>query len=148
MISEYHKIGAWWVAAQIIILTAIALAPGAHAQWKSPAMGLVIIAVAVFLAAMLTLGRSLSPFPVPVARGGLVTGGIFRVVRHPIYSAVVLATAALAQLTHSLPRALLTLVLFLFFNSKALYEERLLSDRYPSYKGYASKTKRFIPWVY
>ena len=133
---------------QIILLLAIAFAPGSTFQWRSPASLELLAAAVIFFSAVLAMGNSLSPFPAPATRGTLITAGIFRFVRHPIYTAVMIGALAFAQGTHSPARFVLTLVLIAFFTAKAGHEERLLKTRYPAYEHYAVATKRFIPWVY
>lgn len=94
------------------------------------------------------MGNSLSPFPAPADRGSLVTGGIFSLVRHPIYSSIVLGAAGLSLMTHSPWRAALTVAMVAFFDAKSRAEERMLRERYPGYAAYAERVKRFVPWIY
>ena len=137
-----------WVLAQGLLFLAIILAPGARVQWQFTGIAMLVVAVAVLVAAARTLGRALSPFPTPIVAGTLRTDGVFAFVRHPIYAAALLAAAAFALLTHSVPRAVLTVGLLAFFSAKAAHEERLLAQRYPAYDAYARNTKKFIPWIY
>jgi protein-S-isoprenylcysteine O-methyltransferase Ste14 len=107
------------------------------------ALGLVLLAVAVA-----SLGAALTVLPKPRDRGGLVQSGIYRVVRHPIYGAILLIAVgwSLAESPLSLlPTALLAIV----FDLKARLEESWLEQRYPTYAGYRARTPhRFVPGLY
>ena len=94
-----------------------------------------------------TLGRSLTPFPKPTA-AGLVTGGPFAVVRHPMYAgglAVFLGFSLLA----SVAALALTVALAFLWAGKLRFEERLLVAVYGDYPAYRERvTRRLIPYVY
>lgn len=139
-----------FVLAQVALFVAIAIVPSSD-DWATTRWVLVISAVltvgglALVLAAALRLGHSLTATPVPIDRGALTTSGLYRYVRHPIYSgalAIVLGVALRSGNRVSVPLALLTIV---FFDAKARWEERLLSERYPGYADYAALTPRFVP---
>jgi len=139
-----------FVLAQVALFVAIAVVPISD-DWATPGWVLVISAMltlgglALVLAAALRLGHSLTPTPVPNDRGALTTGGLYRLVRHPIYSgalAIVLGVALRSGNLVSIPIALLAIV---FFDAKARWEERLLSEHYHGYADYAARTPRFVP---
>lgn len=139
-----------FVLAQVAVFVAIAIVPGSD-DWPTPAWVLVISAVltlggfGLVLAASLRLGHSLTPTPVPTDRGALTTGGLYRFVRHPIYTgalAIVLGVALRSGNRLSIPIALVAIV---FFDAKARWEERLLTARYAGYAEYAARTPRFVP---
>ena len=101
--------------------------------------GLVLV-----VASALNLGRSLTPLPAPKAAAHLKTDGLFRLVRHPIYSGVMLWAIGFAVSSGGLRHLLLTVLLCLFFNAKARHEEKLLRQKFPNYDAYAARTPRFI----
>jgi protein-S-isoprenylcysteine O-methyltransferase Ste14 len=149
---ELRRGTAGWlfVLAQVALFVAIAVVPRSD-DWPTPAWVLVVSAVltlggfGLVLAASLRLGHSLTPTPVPTDRGALTTGGLYRFVRHPIYSgalAIVLGVGLRSGNRASVPVALLAIV---FFDAKARWEERLLSERYVDYADYAARTPRFVP---
>jgi len=104
--------------------------------------------IGLFVSAARGLGRSLTPFPAPAERGRLVRTGAYRLVRHPIYSALILGAAGVAIYWASLPHAAGVLLLFAFFDLKARREEALLRARYPEYDDYRRRVRRLIPWLY
>lgn len=85
--------------------------------------------------------------PEPHARGKLVTGGPYRYVRHPMYSAVLLFAAAETAAYMDAWKLLASALLFAVLLGKARIEEARLAERYPEYPAYASRVKRFIPWL-
>jgi protein-S-isoprenylcysteine O-methyltransferase Ste14 len=110
-------------------------------------VGATIVLVLAVLAYR-TTNRSLpNVTPTPNAHAALVTSGVYSVIRHPIYTAVLLASVGVA-LTHghALP-LVLAAVMVGFFTLKARYEEQLLSAVYPEYKAYMARTGRFLPFL-
>ena len=93
----------------------------------------------------LALGKSLTAHPIPARRGVLVTDGLYRYVRHPIYAAVLAIGAAMTLLGGLIPHAFFYIALIVLLNYKASFEEQLLRARYLEYASYAAKTGRFLP---
>ena len=54
---------------------------------------IIIIAFIILLVAIKDLGRNLSPFPRPINNSDLVTTGIYRFTRHPMYYSCLLYTS-------------------------------------------------------
>jgi protein-S-isoprenylcysteine O-methyltransferase Ste14 len=100
------------------------------------------------LAALLHLGRNLSPLPHPTDDATLVDYGAYRLVRYPIYGGLIAASFGWGLFTHSVVTLLLAAVLFAFFDVKARREEHWLEKRLPAYAEYRRRVRKFIPWVY
>jgi protein-S-isoprenylcysteine O-methyltransferase Ste14 len=94
------------------------------------------------------LGRNLSPFPKPIEGGSLVTNGVYGMVRHPIYTGLILGTLGWGLLMSSALGLLLAVVLFLFFDRKSRREEAWLMEAYPGYAEYRARVKKLIPGIY
>ena len=65
-----------------------------------------------------------------------------------MYVGVVASGAGWGIVTGSVFALCLAIVLALLFDAKARREEAWLSSRYPAYRGYRTRTRRFIPGVY
>jgi protein-S-isoprenylcysteine O-methyltransferase Ste14 len=106
---------------------------------------LTTIAFAVALWGLLTLQRSLSI--IPEARR-LVTAGPYRLIRHPLYAAEIIAAVAMV-LSHAAVWAIVALGPFVAIQlTRARFEERLLAATFADYADYASQTRRLIPGVW
>jgi protein-S-isoprenylcysteine O-methyltransferase Ste14 len=78
----------------------------------------------------------------------LVTGGPYRYVRHPMYSALLVGSLSLVLDAFSLLRLALWLVLLVDLLVKLNYEERLLSRDLEGYSAHIQSTKRLIPFLF
>lgn len=78
----------------------------------------------------------------------LVTHGIYARVRHPMYTAVLLAMLAFAALDARPWRIGAWVALAAVLLAKSVREERFLLARFPEYAAYRARTHRFIPGVF
>ena len=136
----------------------LAASPVARAQipFKSPSWNELssqerqVLAALLMLWARLTFGmRSFHATANPTS-GGLITSGPYRYWRHPIYASVLLFMWT-GILAHGSPPTLIDLALGALATAmtfvRVLAEEELLRAAMPAYAEYASRTKRFIPFV-
>jgi protein-S-isoprenylcysteine O-methyltransferase Ste14 len=92
--------------------------------------------------------KYMHPLPEPRKDARLVTSGPYRWLRHPMYTAVLVATLALV-IDHPTPvRWIAWLILLADLVVKLEYEETLLARRFADYAAYRQRTKRLIPFVY
>lgn len=103
-------------------------------------VGLVILALSIF-----KLGGSLTASPIPKNDSELKTDGLYKWMRHPIYSGLIATALGLAIEAESLLTMLVAVALIVLLNYKAKWEESFLLERYPEYRTYMSKTGRFVP---
>lgn len=96
-------------------------------------------------AAFISLREVIQINPEPKAGGHLVTSGLYRWLRHPIYTAILIVIVGLwlRQPTLLLLGVSLAVIGFLVFKTR--YEERLLSERYPDYARYRRHSSGIIP---
>jgi protein-S-isoprenylcysteine O-methyltransferase Ste14 len=80
----------------------------------------------------------------------LITEGVYRVVRHPMYSALVLYSVGQALVIPNWvagPSNLLAFAVLLALRIRA--EERMMDERFgDEYAAYSARTKRLIPGVW
>lgn len=94
-----------------------------------------------------SLRRSLTVVPLPKEGGKLSTSGLYRYVRHPMYTSVLLFSLGVAIESGSVIKYCLVLALFTLFYFKSVYEEKYLALKYSDYDQYSSRIPRFIPFT-
>jgi protein-S-isoprenylcysteine O-methyltransferase Ste14 len=112
------------------------------------AIALQTVAVLLMLWARLTFGGRSFHAGADPTRGGLVTTGPYRFVRHPIYTAILFFMWTGVAGTGSIDQAWLTaIVATAAVVVRIVTEEDLVAAAYPEYLEYARHTKRLIPFV-
>ncbi|HIH24988.1 TPA: isoprenylcysteine carboxylmethyltransferase family protein [Candidatus Woesearchaeota archaeon] len=78
----------------------------------------------------------------------LITTGMYRVVRHPLYASLIWIAFAASIAYQNWLGVLLTATVFTpMMSYRARQEEELLSERFKEYKEYMKRTPRFFPSV-
>jgi len=109
-------------------------------------MAFILAGVAIASAGAVTLGPNLTPATEPLPSGQLVTRGIYRVVRHPIYLGVSTLLAGYGMLRGGWwAGAAAFAVALTYFELKARVEERWLMQRMPEYAAYRARVPRILP---
>jgi protein-S-isoprenylcysteine O-methyltransferase Ste14 len=149
--------GGGWVLAQLALFALFVVAlVGTPGLTEGVALGyaritgvvLVVVAVVIGGWSMVILGRDLSIFPHPVEEAQLVDSGPYRLVRHPVYFAVIVGALGLALAFLNTAAAVVALVFIPFFMAKTGFEEDRLVERVAGYREYRSAIPyRIIPWV-
>ena len=105
--------------------------------------GTVVCAVALvlLLVSLVTLRHVIQVAPAPKEGGHLVAAGVYRVLRHPIYTAMTLLMIGLWLRRPTLAVAAVALVVIAFLVVKSRYEETLLLAAYPGYAEYRVRTR-------
>jgi protein-S-isoprenylcysteine O-methyltransferase Ste14 len=97
------------------------------------------------IAATLRLGHSFAVVP---AHRGIQMGGLYRVVRHPIYAAYVLIFGGFVLAHLSLPN-LLILAVWVWVQTRRIHAEELLLMRDAAYLAYQDRVRwRLLPGVW
>ncbi len=110
-------------------------------------VGLALCAVGLTLMAFafVPLREVIQIAPEPKAGAHLVTTGIYRWLRHPIYTAIVLIVIGLVLRKPGLWLAIAAAVVIAFLFVKTRFEERLLETHYPEYSEYRKRSWGLIP---
>lgn len=151
--------GEGWVVGQGLLLVAVAalglpglstLPPDTAAGWATTLLGLGVMAGGLLIGgvALRHLGASLTAMPHPREDALFVDAGIYRVVRHPMYAALISTALGWVLVTTSVPAAVATAALAVWLDLKSRREEAWLQGRYPEYEAYRRRTHRFIPGAY
>lgn len=157
--SKWGQRGEWYVVIQLVLFALIFFSPFVlkeSRQWPDPwgmisfGLGLILILAGglVAFAGVISLGSNLTAVPYPKEDARLVESGAFRLVRHPIYSGLILGSFGWGFLFQSWLTLLLALGLFIFFDIKSRREERWLSQKYANYAEYQARVRKLIPLIY
>jgi protein-S-isoprenylcysteine O-methyltransferase Ste14 len=102
------------------------------------------LAIVLSLSAIFSLGRSFGLVP---ANRGIQTGGLYSIIRHPIYTCYIFFDITFLAIRFSYFNLLIFCLSFLSLYLRAVYEERFLFQDF-AYRQYAQKTRyRFIPRI-
>ncbi len=157
LVVSFADRGGWWVVAQLALFGLYALAIlGTESIAEGIGLGyarvtgvvIVVIAAVIGIWSLILLGRNLTIYPYPVDQATLTDSGPYRLVRHPIYLAVIVGGVGLALALLNTAGVLVALVFIPFFGAKTGFEEEGLVEHVPGYRTYRSAIPyRIIPWV-
>ena len=102
---------------------------------------IIIIAFIILLIAIKDLGRNLSPFPRPIKNSNLVTTGIYRFTRHPMYYSLIFISFGGFITKLSIYYLFLSICLFLIIKFKIALEEQYLNKKFNNYLLYKNEVK-------
>jgi len=84
-----------------------------------------------------------------LAGGKLITTGLYSIVRHPAYGAILISALGLSLWIGDGARLMLSACLLFFFGAKSKIEEKWLESKFPEYISYKERVnKKFIPGIY
>jgi len=142
--------GIWVIVQSVLMLAVIVLGVGKSGDWTRT--GVIIAGVLLFMvggvlgvAGVMVLGRNRTPYPRPREGSELVQRGIYRLVRHPLYTSVMLSSFGWALIWQSPPALIAALLLVPFFRAKARREECWLRETFSGYADYARRVPPFLP---
>ncbi len=129
-----------WAYALLGSYTVLLLRPGGSSPRAIADVGLVLQLVGGIAAAccIFELGRS---FGVVAANRGIKSGGLYRIVRHPIYAAYAIAMAGYLLAAPTLTNAVVVSVAMMF-QVRRMYAEEAVLVHSAEYRSYA----RAVPW--
>lgn len=117
---------------------------------KSPApLAAQASAIALGLWALLAMRKSrIRIGPTPARDAALIDSGPYRLIRHPMYTAVILFTAGALPAEPTTHRLLAFGALVLVLTAKIAVEEHLLRNALDGYDAYRRRTKRLVPFLF
>ena len=135
---------------QLILLALLVYFGNLRAVFGNPfTLAIFSLGVIICVLSVVRLGaKSFSPFPHPSKSNVHINEGVYKYVRHPLYSGLILAGVALLLSNLKLETFTVLITLVAILNIKADIEEEHLIDKHEGYKNYQEKTKKFIPYVY
>ena len=134
------------VATRIDSTTLISsLDSGSSTLMSTIALGLGVCAILLGAVALLQMRNSFRVKPTPRPDATLVREGIYRHLRHPMYSAVLGICAAITLHHRTVAVLAMALLNLVFYVLKARYEEGRLDAHYASYAAYRARSWGLIP---
>jgi protein-S-isoprenylcysteine O-methyltransferase Ste14 len=100
----------------------------------------------LLFAALGWIGRAVQISPEPRPGATLVTTGVYKWLRHPIYTSIVVVVVGIFLRRPTLVIGIAGVVVIAFLVIKVRFEEKLLVERYPTYSEYKMRTWGIIPW--
>ena len=138
------------VVAQITAFSLLVLLSDLGRVIANPYLGaLAGVGIVLLLVSRMMLGpRSYSPLSRPRESSVFRERGIYRYIRHPIYLALLTLGLAFLLASPTVPVTITYALLLMITNIRADLEEGLLEEKYPEYRAYKGRTKRYIPLVF
>jgi len=112
-------------------------------------LAMLVVGLTVAFVALGTLKRFYASTLVIKEDHRLITHGVYRIVRHPIYLGVLIVIFGVPVYASSLNGYLVMSVLIPIVLNRIRIEERLLTDEFgDAYREYQETTKKVIPFIY
>ncbi|MCZ4318655.1 methyltransferase [Aequorivita viscosa] len=111
-------------------------------------VGMLGLGALVTTIVVLQLNIHLSPFPSPLPGSKLIVKGVYKFVRHPIYTGIIMAFIGFAIIADSGYKLLVAILLALLFYFKSVYEENRLMEVFTNYSEYKKRSGRFLPKIW
>lgn len=107
-----------------------------------------VLGVIVAASAAFQLGtRSYTASTRPRASNVFTDRGVYRYLRHPIYTGLFIASLALFLSRPTPVVGIAYLLVILVTNARVGLEESMLEERYPQYVEYRDRTRRYLPFL-
>lgn len=144
LVTWHHRV----FAVLLLAAPVEGLLTGGRNGGRATGLALLLGGVALYRAGARALGEALSPFVLPRPGAGLVTHGLYRWIRHPMYlGQALIAIGAPLTLGGRWTLALSGLALGILL-WRVRSEEAALARTYPEYPQYARRSKRLLPFVF
>jgi protein-S-isoprenylcysteine O-methyltransferase Ste14 len=140
---------AWIILQAILPIAILPILPQARPELLWTGLLFYTAGLLIAIAARIQLGRNWSDIEIAHLKRehALVSGGLYRLIRHPIYTGDLLLLFGL-ELSLNSWLVLAVAALAIAVSAKAAREEKNLIGGLPAYAAYYRRTKRFIPFVF
>ena len=102
---------------------------------------LIILALIIILFSAKDLGKSFSPMPRPKENSKLISSGIYRFFRHPIYYSLIIISFCLFIKSLTIYNFILSILLTFIISNKIKIEEKYLTKKFHNYTSYKNEVK-------
>lgn len=102
---------------------------------------LIILALISILFSAKNLGKSLSPMPKPKENSILITNGIYKIFRHPMYYSLIIISLSLFIKSFTIYNLILSILLIFIIFNKIKIEEKYLTRKFNNYTSYKKEVK-------
>ena len=87
------------------------------------------------------LGKSLSPMPRPKENSKLITSGIYKLFRHPIYYSLIIISFSFFIKSFTIYNLILSILLIFIISNKINIEEKYLKRKFINFTSYKKEVK-------
>jgi len=106
-----------------------------------------ILAIILMVFARITFGIRSFHAPANITRGKLITNGVYKYFRHPIYASLIYFFST-SLISFPIKNTITPVILIIIgLSIRIFFEEQALISHYKEYKKYSEKTKRIIPFI-
>lgn len=109
---------------------------------------LIVCGLLVLILALFSYRQRVTPNPVPLENVQLRTGGIYSVIRHPMYTFALMFAIGYTLFFNAYFSFLLNIIVIIFLIYKIRFEENQLIKKFPQYTEYRKHTNKLIPYIY
>jgi len=102
---------------------------------------LIILALIIIVFSAKDLGKSLSPMPRPKENSKLITSGIYRLFRHPMYYSLIVISFSFFIKSLTIYNLILSILLTFIIINKIKLEEEYLTKKFHNYTLYKNEVK-------
>lgn|SRR6185503_9957419 len=138
-----------WIAYVLLVIPLAFLVATKRMFSPAPAaIAPMVVGLAIVVWARIAFGwRSLHAGS-DATKGGLVTSGPYRFVRHPIYAGLMLVLIGVVIGHHDRITIAAVAIIVAGLGVRIAAEERSVRRMYPEYESYARRTKRLVPFLF
>ncbi len=102
---------------------------------------LITLALIIIVFSAKDLGKSLSPMPRPTENSKLITSGIYRFFRHPMYYSLIIISFSFFLKSFTIFSLILSILLTFIIYNKIKIEEEYLIKKFHNYTSYKNEVK-------